>query len=132
MMVTVGEERFIIPLTSIVEFIKARPEDIKSVEGTGRVINMRNEYLPLAALHRLLGLPAEKTDPTEGIMVIIRDNRKKIALLVDDILGQEQVVTKSMKENYEQVEGVAGATIMGDGRVAIILDVPTLIKMAGR
>ena len=132
MMVTVGEERFILPLTSIVEFIKARPEDIKTVEGTGRVVNMRNEYLALAALHSLLGLQAAKTDPTEGILVIIRDNRKKIALLVDDILGQEQVVTKSMKENYEQVEGVAGATIMGDGRVAIILDVPTLIKMAGR
>ncbi len=131
MMVTVGEERFIIPLTSIVEFIKAGPEDIKTVEGTGRVVNMRNEYLPLAALHSLLGLPADKTDPTEGILVIIRDNRKKIALLVDDILGQEQVVTKSLKENYEQVEGVAGATIMGDGRVAIILDIPTIIKMVG-
>ncbi len=132
MMVTVGEERFIVPLTSIVEFIKAQPGDIKTVEGTGKVVNMRNEYLPVAALYQLLGLPAEKTDPTEGILVIIRDNRKKMALLVDDILGQEQVVTKSMKENYEQVEGVAGATIMGNGRVAIILDVPTLIKMVGR
>lgn len=132
MMVTVGEERFILPLTSIVEFIKARPEDIKTVEGAGKVVNMRNEYLPLAGLHKLLGLPADKTDPAEGILVIIRDNRKKIALLVDDILGQEQVVTKSLKDNYEQVEGVAGATILGDGRVAIILDVPTLIKMVGK
>ncbi len=129
MMVTVGDERYIIPLTSIVEFIKAEPGDIKSVEGSGRVVNMRNEYLPLAALYQLMGLEAKKTEPTEGILVIIQDNRKKVALLVDDILGQEQVVTKSLKENYEQVEGVAGATILGDGRVAIILDVPTVIKM---
>lgn len=132
MMVTVGEERFIIPLTSIVEFIKAKLEDIKTVEGSGKVVNMRNEYLPLAALYQLLGMEAYRTSPTEGILVIIRDNRKKIALLVDDILGQEQVVTKSLKENYDQVEGVAGATILGDGRVAIILDIPTLIKMIGR
>jgi two-component system chemotaxis sensor kinase CheA len=77
-------------------------------------------------------MPAFKKEPTEGLLVIIKDVRKKIALLVDDILGQEQVVIKSMRENYKQVDSVAGATVMGDGRVAAILDVPTLIKMAGR
>lgn len=132
MMVTVGEEKFIIPLTSIVEFIKAAPNDIKTVEGAGQVVHMRNEYIPLAALHRLLDIAAFKEESTEGLLVIIKDAKKKIALLVDDILGQEQVVTKSMKENYRQVDGVAGATILGDGRVAVILDVPTLIKMAAR
>lgn len=132
MMVTAGDEKFIIPLTSIVEFIKAGPKDIKTVEGTGRVVSMRNEYIPLAALYRLLGLPAYERELTDGLLVIIKDGRKKMALLVDDILGQEQVVTKSLKDNFRQVDGVAGATILGDGRVAVILDVPTLIKMALR
>lgn len=132
MMVTAGDEKFIVPLTSIVEFIKVGSKDIKTIEGAGRVVHMRDEYIPLAALHRLLGMPAYKEDPTEGLLVIIKDARKKIALLVDDILGQEQVVTKSLKDNYEHVEGVAGATILGDGRVAVILDVPTVIKMAGK
>jgi two-component system chemotaxis sensor kinase CheA len=132
MMVTIGNERFIIPLTSIVEFIKAEPGDIKTVEGAGRAVHVRKEYIPLAFLYQLLGMPAFKKEPTEGLLVIIKDVRKKIALLVDDILGQEQVVIKSMRENYKQVDSVAGATVMGDGRVAAILDVPTLIKMAGR
>lgn len=131
MMVTVGGEKFIIPITFIIEFLKAGPRDIKTIEGTGRVVHIRNEFIPLAALHQLLGIPAHISDPTEGLLVIIKDAKKKIALLVDDILGQEQVVTKSLKENYRQVDGVAGATILGDGRVAIILDVPTLIKMVG-
>lgn len=132
MMITVGEERFIIPLTSIEKFIKAEPGDIKTIEGRGRTINLRNEYIPLAALYKLLGLKAYKEDVMEGLLVIIKDAKKKVALLVDDILGQEQVVTKSMRENYRQVEGMAGATIMGDGRVAAILDVPSLIRMAAK
>ena len=132
MMVKIGEEKFIIPLTSIVEFIKASPKDIKSVEGTGKVLKLRDEYIPLAGLSRLLDIPAHKDDPAEGLLVILRDASKKIALLVDNILGQEQVVTKSLKDNYQHVDGVAGATILGDGRVAVILDVPTLFKMVGR
>lgn len=132
MMVSVGNERFIIPLTSIEKFIKAEPDDIKTVEGVGKAIYLRNEYIPLAALYQLLGLKADKEDPAEGLLVIIKEARKKMALLVDNIIGQEQVVTKSLKDNYRQVEGVAGATILGDGRVAVILDVPTVIKMAGK
>ena len=132
MMVTVGSEKFIIPLTSIVKFIKANSGDIKTIEGAGRAIHLRNEYIPMVALYKLLGLTAYKEDPTEGLLVIIKDARKKMALLVDDILGQEQVVTKSLSENYQQVEGVDGATILGDGRVAAILDVPTLVRMASK
>lgn len=132
MMVTVGEEKFVLPLSSIVEFIKADRKDIKTVEGAGRVVNVRSDYIPLAALHHLMGVEAYKTDPTEGLLVVIKDAKKKMALLVDDILGQEQVVTKSLKENYNHIEGVAGATILGDGRVSMILDVPTLIKMTGK
>ncbi len=130
MMVTLGVEKFIIPLTSIEKFIKALPDDIKTIEGKGKVINLRNEYIPLASLYKLVGLPASKEDPTEGVLVIIKDAKKKIALLVDDILGQEQVVTKSVRDNYRQVEGIEGATILGDGRVAAILDVPSIIRMA--
>lgn len=130
MMVTVGDQKFIIPLTAIVEFIKADARDVRTVEGAGRVVHIRNEYIPLASLYKLLNISTEKIEATQGLLVIIKDARKKIALLVDDILGQEQVVTKSLKENYRQVEGIAGATILGDGNVALILDIPTLIQMA--
>lgn len=132
MMVTVGEEKYILPLTSIVEFIKAGAKEIKTVEGAGKVVNVRNEYLPLASLYQLMGVKPDKPDPIDGLLVVLKDAKKKMALLVDDILGQEQVVTKSLKDNYDHVQGVAGATILGDGRVAMILDVPTLIKMTGK
>lgn len=130
MMIRVGEERFIIPLTAINEFIKARPGDIRQAEGKGLILHLRKEYIPYTGLFKLLNLEADHTSPTEGILVIMKDGRKKMALLVDDIIGQEQVVIKSMKENMEQVDGIAGATIMGDGKVAIILDVSTLFRLA--
>ncbi len=129
MMVRVGTERFIIPLTSIMEFIKARQGDIRQAEGKGLIMQLRNEYIPYSALYQLLHLEAEHTRPTEGILVIIKDGQKKMALLVDEIIGQEQVVIKSIKENMEQVDGVAGVTIMGDGKVAIILDVSSLFRL---
>lgn len=132
MMVTVGEEKFILPLTSIVEFIKAEPKDVRTIEGKGLVVHVRDDYLPMVALSKIINIQAHKNDPTEGLLAIIKDGKKKIALLVDDILGQEQVVTKSLKDNYQQIEGIAGATIMGDGRVAMILDVPSLVKIATR
>ncbi len=130
MMVRVGEERFIIPLTSITEFIKARPQDIRQVEGKGLIVHLRKEYIPYTGLFQLLDIEAEYTKPTEGILVIIKEGRKKLAVLVDEIIGQEQVVIKSMKENMEQIDGIAGATILGDGKVAIILDISSLFRLA--
>ncbi len=130
MMVRVGAERYIIPLTSITEFIKAAPGDIRQAEGKGLILHLRREYIPFAGLYQLIDLEPEYTEPTEGILTILKDGKKKLALMVDEIIGQEQVVIKSIKENMEQVPGVAGATIMGDGQVAVILDVSSLFSLA--
>lgn len=132
MMVRVGQERFIIPLNVITEFIKAEPGDLRKAEGKGLVLQLRKEYLPLSALYQLLGLEPEHAEPTEGILVILQEGSKKKALLVDEIIGQEQVVIKSIKEHMKHVEGIAGATILGDGRVALILDTPSLFQLARR
>lgn len=132
MMVRVGEERFIIPLTSIIEFIKAKTDDICQAEGKGLILQLRREYIPYAGLFELLNLNPEFTNPADGILVILKDGRKKMALLVDEIIGQEQVVIKSMREHMEQVPGIAGATILGNGRVAIILDIISLFRLVGK
>lgn len=130
MMVRVGKERYIIPLTSIMEFIKAAPGDIRQAEGKGIILHLRREYIPCAGLYQLIDIQPDYTRPADGIITILKDGRKKLALLVDEIIGQEQVVIKSIKENMEQVRGIAGATIMGDGQVAVILDVASLFSLA--
>ena len=130
MMIRVAQERFIIPLNAITELIKASPGDIRKAEGKSLIMQLRSEYLPYSALYQLLNLKADHTSPTEGILVILQEGDKKMALLVDEIIGQEQVVIKSIKENMEQVEGIAGATILGDGKVALILDIHSMFQLA--
>ncbi|OEH85626.1 hypothetical protein BHU72_02170 [Desulfuribacillus stibiiarsenatis] len=129
MMVRVGDERYIIPLNMITEFIKADEKQIYKAEGKGIFIQLREEYLPFAGLYQLLHLESECKHPTEGILVVLQNNQRKLALMVDEIVGQEQVVIKSMKDNMQQIEGVAGVTILGNGKVAIILDVPSIFKL---
>ncbi len=130
MVIRVGVDRYIIPLNSIIEFIKAEAEDIRRVEGKGTILHLRQDYIPYVGLFELIEASSDYTKPTDGILTILKDGKKKLALLVDEIIGQEQVVIKSMKENMEQVKGVAGATIMGDGHVVLILDVASLFKLA--
>lgn len=130
MMVKVGQERFIIPLNVIIEFIKATEQQIHVAEGKGILVHLRDEYIPYVGLYELINIESVSKKPTEGILIIIQNNQRKLALLVDDILGQEQVVIKSIKDNMNQVDGVAGATILGDGNVALILDIPSLFKAA--
>lgn len=128
MMVRVGAEHFILPLVSITEFIKAQPGDIRRVEGKGAILSLRQEFIPYAGLYQYLQLQPQFEDPEAGILVILQAGRKKLALLVDDILGQEQVVIKNIAENMGSIDGIAGATILGDGRVAMILDVASLFR----
>lgn len=129
MTVALGDSIYVIPLNLIVETLQPAAEDIKSVTGQGQVVNVRGEYLPLIALHKIFGMEPQFTDPTKGVLVMIEDKGKKAALFVDSLVGQQQVVIKSLETNYRKVAGVSGATIMGDGRVALIIDVPALIKM---
>ena len=128
--IAVGQETYILPLTFIVESLQPEKKDIKSVSGEGRVVQVRGEYLPLVALHQMFGVTPRFSEPHQGILVLLEAEGKKIALFVDELAGQHQVVIKSLESNYRKVPGVSGATIMGDGRVALILDVAALVRMA--
>jgi two-component system chemotaxis sensor kinase CheA len=129
MSVSLGNSLYVVPLNLIVETLQPRAEDIKTVTGEGRMVHVRGEYLPIIALHSLFNQCTNITDPTEGVLVLLEADEKKSALFVDRLVGQQQVVIKSLETNYRKVPGVSGATIMGDGSVALILDVPALIQM---
>jgi len=129
MTVALGSSIYVIPLNLIVETLQPRLEDIKTVTGEGRMVHVRGEYLPIIALHRLFNQHTDITDPTQGVLVLLEADGKKSALFVDRLVGQQQVVIKSLETNYRKVMGISGATIMGDGCVALILDVSALIQM---
>ena len=124
--VAVGEQTFIIPLGAIVESLQITEKELKTVSGEGLLLQVRGEYLPLVALHEIFNIKSALRNWSGGIVVIIETEGKKTALLVDELLGQHQVVIKSLESNFRKVYGMSGATIMGDGRVALILDVTVL------
>jgi two-component system chemotaxis sensor kinase CheA len=127
MAVAVGAESYIVPLTNIMESLRPRPDNIHPVTGHGDVLAIRGEYVPLVYLHRRFMVPGAVTDPCKGIVVIVEsEGANRIGLVVDDLLGQQQVVVKSLEANYGAVDGIGGATVLGDGRVALILDVSRL------
>ncbi|QLG88092.1 chemotaxis protein CheW [Chitinibacter bivalviorum] len=130
MSISASDELYIIPLTFIVESLQPKSSEIKTMAGRGNVINVRGEYLPLIALYEIFNLKPKINSFEEGLVIILEAEGQKIALFVDDLLGQHQVVVKNLETNYRRVNGVAGATIMGDGHVAFILDVAALVKMA--
>ncbi|MBI1988762.1 MAG: chemotaxis protein CheW [Betaproteobacteria bacterium] len=125
--VSVGSEMFIVPLTYIVESLQPAAADVKTVSGRGRVVHVRGEYLPLVALHEVFNLQTKVTEVHKGIVVILEVEGRKTAMFVDALVGQHQVVIKSLEWNYRRVQGVSGATIMGDGKVALILDAEGLV-----
>ncbi len=125
--VAVGDQMFIVPLNYITESLQPAAADIKTISGHGRVVQVRGEYLPVIALHEVFNLSPNVTSVHEGILVILEAEGHKAALFVDDLVGQHQVVIKSLESNYRRVQGVSGATIMGDGKVALILDTTALV-----
>jgi two-component system chemotaxis sensor kinase CheA len=128
MSVGVGGETFIVPLTAIVESLQPREDDIKTMAGDSRVVHIRGEYLPLIPLADIFGLQGVD-DITQGIIVVVEAESGKAALFVDALLGQHQVVIKSLEANYRKVPGISGATIMGDGSVALILDMAAVCRL---
>jgi two-component system, chemotaxis family, sensor kinase CheA len=130
MSVAVGRETFIVPLNSVVESLQPQPGDFRTIAARGRVLQVREEYLPVMALHDLFGIAPAKPGLEEGIMLVLESDGRKVALRVDELTGQQQVVIKSLETNYRRVGGVSGATIMGDGRVALILDVAAMVRMS--
>jgi len=131
MSVAVGAEVFIVPLTAIVESLQIASADIKTVQGCGRVVQVRGEYLPVIALYEVFQVTPRATDMDKGIMMILEADGTKKAVFVDELLGQHQVVIKSLESNYRKQPGISGATIMGDGRVALILDVAAIVRVNG-
>lgn len=129
MSVSLGKSIYVVPLNLIVETLQPREEDLKTVTGEGLMVHVRGEYLPIIALHALFNHPTQITSPTDGVLLILEADGKKSALFVDRLVGQQQVVIKSLETNFRRIPGVSGATIMGDGSVALILDVPAIIQM---
>lgn len=130
MSVRLGREIFILPLTFITESLQPAPGAVRSLQGRGQVISVRGEYVPVIALSEVLGMAGERQRFEDGILVILEAEGGKTALFVDELVGQHQVVIKSLETNYRKVPGISGATIMGDGRVALILDVAYLVGRA--
>ena len=130
----VDHEIYMVPLLSIVESIRPTEDMIQKLQGNAEVLNIRGEYLPLLRLGSAMNVPENRfeQDPTKAIVVIIESENEKLALVVDDLLGERQVVIKSIEKNYQSVEGISGATILGDGSVALILDLPGVIKLSKR
>nr|WP_315193813.1 chemotaxis protein CheW [uncultured Aquabacterium sp.] len=128
MSVGVGEEVYILPLSSVVESFQVSTEMIKTVGGSGRVVEVREEYMPVIELEKVFQVPRFDWEHNSGIMVVVEAESGRVALLVDELLGQQQVVVKNLESNYRKVNDVSGATIMGDGRVALILDVGSLVR----
>ena len=128
MSIKVGGEIYILPLGYVVESLQPQPDDIKEVAGEGRLIKVRGEYLPLVPLYQVFGIEPQYIDPSKGIVVIVEAEGRKAALMIDELVGQQQVVVKNLEANYRRVAGISGATILGDGGVALILDVPALSK----
>jgi len=129
MSISLGSNIFIIPLALIIETMKPQINDIKTVAGEGMMINVRGEYLPIIPLRNLFRHETNITEPTDGVLVILEADGKKAALFVDTLVGQQQVVIKSLETNFKKITGISGATIMGDGSVALIIDVPAVLKM---
>ena len=130
MSVAVGGETYILPLGYVVESLQATTEMMKSISGVKKLLFVRGEYVPVVPLFEVFAVAGAVTEFEQGIMVIIEANGIKAALFVDALVGQQQVVIKSLEANYRKVAGVSGATIMGDGHVALILDVAVLAGMA--
>ncbi|HKB53915.1 MAG TPA: chemotaxis protein CheW, partial [Ramlibacter sp.] len=131
MSVRVGRETYILPLNYVLESLRPSAENLHSLTGTRRVIKVRGEYLPLVALHQAFLVPGAKSDPSEGILVIVQMGETRMALQVDELLGQHQVVVKNLETNYRRVPGISAATIMGDGSVALIVDVAAMHRLQG-
>ncbi|WP_374341045.1 chemotaxis protein CheW [Methyloversatilis sp.] len=130
MSVAVGAETYIVPLNYVVESLQPTAAMIKCVGGEPRLVQVRNEYLNILTLRDALGLADGTVDLQSGILVVLESDGDKIALFVDELVGQHQVVIKSLEANYRKVAGISGATIMGDGHVGLILDVPALVASA--
>lgn len=130
MTVRVGRESYIIPLVSILESIQPTATSVTTITGKGEVVEVRGSYHPIVRLSDVFSVRPDCEDPTKAILVMLETEQERVAVMVDELLGQQQVVIKSLEKNFRKVEGIAGATILGDGTVSFILDVRGLIELS--
>ncbi len=130
-LLSVGDETFIMPLISIIESLQVDTAMVNSVAGSTEMYRLRDDYIPIVRLYEIFGIEPKTTRLQEALLVVVEHEGNKIGLMVDELLGQQQVVIKSLETNYRRIEGISGATILGDGTVALILDVGGLISLSG-
>ncbi|MGY2460644.1 chemotaxis protein CheA [Vreelandella sulfidaeris] len=130
MSIKVGGETFILPLSTVLESLQPSKDDMYAMAGDDVVIKVRDEYLPVIAIHEVLNVENAITDPTKSIAVIVQGEGRRYAMLVDELIGQQQVVVKNLEDNYRKVPGISAATILGDGSVALILDITGLHRLS--
>jgi two-component system chemotaxis sensor kinase CheA len=125
----VGDERYIVPLISIVESLRLKADKVRKTAGGGEVFLFRDEYLPMMRLYKTFGCADAVSSIENGIVVVVEEEGRRVGLLVDDLLGQQQAVVKSLEAHYQRVEGISGATILSDGSVALIVDVSGVVRL---
>lgn len=130
MSVGVGDEVYILPLSSVVESFQVNTEEVNSVAQGSKLVKVREEYMPVIAMEKIFQVPRDDSGRSSNIMVVVESDGSRVALLVDELLGQHQVVVKNLETNYRKVPNVSGATILGDGRVALILDTSSMVRRA--
>ncbi len=130
--ILIGEEVFVVPITSVVESFRPKKTDIKTIKEKGEVVNVRGQYIPLLRLHDILGITPWNKDPWNSIVIVTTYEGENYCLLADDIIGQQQIVIKNLGKAMPKLQDIAGGTILGDGRVALVLDVPGIVEMAHR
>lgn len=129
-LVRVGDQTYIVPLVSIIESLQASPDRVKSVTGNAELYRLRGEYIPIIRLYDMFGIEPQSKKLEQGLLVVVEGEGRRASVFVDELLGQQQVVIKSLETNYRKVDGVSGATILGDGTVAMIIDAGGIIAMA--
>ena len=127
-LVRVGQQIYVVSLVSIVESLQVEAANLNAVVGQVELYRLRDDYIPIVRLGELFGVGADTANLDEGLLVVVESNGQQIGLFVDDLLGQQQVVIKSLETNFRQIDGISGATILGDGTVALIIDVPGLVS----
>lgn len=131
-LVGIGSETYILPVISIIESLQVKPEYVNEVAGRAEVYRLRDEYIPIVRLYEIFGIEPLSTSLNEGLLVVVEAEGKKIAIFVDELQAQQQVVIKSLETNFKKVQGLSGATILGDGTVALIIDIAGLIELYQR
>lgn len=128
MLVSIGKNIYIIPLLAIVESMQPKKDDVKTVEGKGEVIYFRGEYVSLVRLYSLFSIEARHVNPWEGLVIVVESGNTRVGLLVDDLLGQQQIVIKSLDNYIMRSRAISGSAILGDGKVALIVDIHGLVE----